>query len=521
MTGTPRRALLLLAVLSCAGSPSAAEDSLDWGELQPGPHAVGFRLLEEQDPTRVIGIPGPMSPTRPRPVRVYLWYPASRASDESPVEFGRYADLSDGDLWPGTAPGPAAECLSFSRQPLSRSLDGERFAELMAQPTRAIENAPALPGPLPLIVFGQGLYYESPVSNALLCEFLASYGFVVATSPLAGTESPLVQLNTIDLETAVRDLEFVVATARALPFVDRQTLGVVGFDMGAMAGLVLSMRRADVDAFASLDAALLYGHPAGIPESAADYAPERLQVPWLHVLQKRYGERPAEFRGESLFDSARGADRTLLLVDGVEHADFTSYALVRGRRPVAGYWGPPAEGAARRHAAVARFLVLFLRATLMHEGASREALAADPEALAPGLGFTVTHRSASVPPASEGDVLNALLAGRIDDARAAARRLRRASGSAPLLEARNLERLGTRLITAWQLHDEGMAVLELGAEFHPEEPEAWIGLAEGQILVGRKDAAASSLKKALALEPGNETAEAILEWLASGEPPAP
>ena len=49
-------------------------------------------------------------------------------------------------------------------------------------------------------------------ADADLAEYLASHGFVVATSPLVGTHSPLVSLDVLDLETQARDMEFVIAT---------------------------------------------------------------------------------------------------------------------------------------------------------------------------------------------------------------------------------------------------------------------------------------------------------------------
>ena len=51
----------------------------------------------------------------------------------------------------------------ISRRALARSLDPERFEALLQRPVVAIEKAEALEGPFPLVVIGQGLYYESPV----------------------------------------------------------------------------------------------------------------------------------------------------------------------------------------------------------------------------------------------------------------------------------------------------------------------------------------------------------------------
>ena len=84
---------------------------------------------------------------------------------------------------------------------------------LLAQTVRAVESAEPAEGMFPLIVLAQGRDDESPIAHAMLCELLASHGFVVATCPLVGTHSPLVSLDLVDLETQVRDLELVIGTA--------------------------------------------------------------------------------------------------------------------------------------------------------------------------------------------------------------------------------------------------------------------------------------------------------------------
>ena len=195
------------------------------------------------------------------------------------MRFGRYAELADDDIWPAEITGGLHDKLAFSRRPLARSLGKERFEALLRQPVSAIENASPSERQFPLIVIGQGVYYESPVVFAALAEYLAGRGFVVATSPLVGTNSPIVTVDVTGLETQVRDLELAIAHARLLPYVSPDKLGVFGFDMGGMAGLILTMRNSDVDAFVSMSSGVLYPHPSGIPTASPDYDPAALRSP--------------------------------------------------------------------------------------------------------------------------------------------------------------------------------------------------------------------------------------------------
>lgn len=351
-----------LALIAVAAFPVAAQNAASVFGLPAGELAVGFRLLEDEDASRTVtgGIRGA---AHPRPIRTYLWYPASESRRAQPLTFGRYAALADGDVWPAEIAGELRERLEYANGPLARSLSAADFEGLLARPMHSVENAAPLNGPFPLIVIGLGLSYESPITFAATAEYLAGRGFVVATAPLVGTHVPVVSLTVADLETQVRDLELVIARARQFSFVDSERLGVVGFDVGGMAGLVLTMRNPDVDAFVSLDSGIQYPHGSGLPRSSPYYDPLALQVPWLHAAQPRNDQAPAG-NAASLYDEAVHSDRYWLRVEGLGHADFTSYALVERRGESAGYWAPITPARAAGHRAVMEYVLHFFGAHL-------------------------------------------------------------------------------------------------------------------------------------------------------------
>src|SRR5262245_26743343 len=138
----------------------------------------------------------------------------------------------------------------------------------------------------------------------------------------------------MDLETEVRDLEFAIARARELPFVSPDKLGVVGTDMGGMAGLLLTMRNRDVDAFVGMVAGILLDHPSGLPRSAPGYDPLALRVPWLQIMPTVAAAPPPGSR--SLFDTAAYSERYLLLTPVVAHTDITIDGLIEGRSRIVG-----------------------------------------------------------------------------------------------------------------------------------------------------------------------------------------
>jgi dienelactone hydrolase len=477
-----RYAALALGALFLSQTPAqprSSSASEPFG-LEPGAYSVGFRLLESQDESRPVA-GGSGSTTRARPIRTYLWYPAEAAAQ--PMRFGRYASLADDDIWPAEIAGDLRDKLRFAHGPLARSLEPMELDALLQLPVRAAENAKPLDGPFPLIVIGQGLYYESPISFAALGEYLAGRGFVVATVPLIGDHSPVVRVHIHDLEAQVRDLEFVIAQARRSSFVSPEKLGVLGFDQGGMVGLILAMRNRDVDAFASLDSGILHPHPSGLPRSSPHYDPFALRVPWLHAMGNLNPNQPADSEVESLFDEAVHANRYLLVAGGLAHADFTSYALIDYRREMVGYWPPGSPEAARRHGIVAEYVYNFFAAFLGGNAESLAFLARDPKAAFPDSNMSSERLAATPASIRYDEFVQAVVSGRaegaIDELRAAAA----VEPSHVLLTELYLVRLGTNLLFTWGLAREAALVLEFAVERYPASVTAQGTLAEAYVAV--------------------------------------
>jgi pimeloyl-ACP methyl ester carboxylesterase len=517
--GFPALCVGLIVFGTTVGSGAATAS-----RLEPGPFAVGFRLIETEDRSRAVQVDSTSGGAVPRPLRIHLWYPATVEEGAVAMSSGRYAELADEDIWPAAMLGPARQRMACRRRPLARSLGDEGYQALLRQPVAAHEGAPPAVGSPPLVVLGQGLYYESPISHAALAEHLASHGLVVASCPLVGSHSPLVTLDVIDLETQVRDLEFVIATVRQLGLASSERLGAFGFDMGAMAALVLAMRNPDVDALATTDGAILHGR-LPIPAAAAHHDPRQLRVPWLHATQRAFGTRPEGHQGLDLFADAVFAERYLVLADEMGHWDFTSFALIPQRAPVMGYWPParPAEG--ERYAVVVDYVRSLFSAYLMDDEAARKRLAAIPDKTARELGFTVEHRPASPSPPTYSDFLNALVSADLERAERVAASLKDLDSEGSLLDEARLNRLGYHLLAGWQLADAAVLVFRLNSELYPQSANVWDSFGEGLLASGDGEAAAACFRKVLELDPGNQRAEQLLEQIEKAQrgaaPPMP
>ena len=486
--------------------------------LDSGEYAVGFQLLEAQDYSRTVTGGSSPAVSYPRPIRVYLWYPALPSGEHQTMRFGRYAELADDDIWPAEITGGLHDKLAFSRRPLARSLGKERFEALLRQPVSAIENASPSERQFPLIVIGQGVYYESPVVFAALAEYLAGRGFVVATSPLVGTNSPIVTVDVTGLETQVRDLELAIAHARLLPYVSPDKIGVFGFDMGGMAGLILTMRNSDVDAFVSMSSGVLYPHPSGIPTASPDYDPAALRSPWLHsTSSSRIRQQAASSNDESLFSLARHSERYMLLTEDMGHVDYTGYALIQGRPPMLEYWNAAKPGDVDRFVAVSGYIANFFDAYLNDDSESMEFLSRNR--LEPILGSTMTleHRPAEPASITYEEFVQAVINDQADAAIGKVRDLRETQPNHVLLDQEYLNRIVFSLRGTWGLDREILPVLDFIVELYPTSANALYMLAEGQIALGEYSAAIEIYEGLLVLDPDDKDnyIKRRLEWLQS------
>jgi hypothetical protein len=122
-----------LASFAVHGQGNVSAFGLDAGE-----QAVGFQCFDEKDNSRLIsGQEG--AAAQARPVRIHVWYPASRAA--RPMRFGRYAELATSDIWPKEIVGELRDALTFTHGPLARSLDRQSLQALLQRPVLATENA--------------------------------------------------------------------------------------------------------------------------------------------------------------------------------------------------------------------------------------------------------------------------------------------------------------------------------------------------------------------------------------------
>jgi dienelactone hydrolase len=276
--------------------------------FQSGTLPVGFVLLSLADSTRR------MPSGEPRPVAVGVWYPA-RATDAPHLTYRQYFSL------PAETGG--RELDEFVAFLGSHGAPAEAVQQWLGAPMLAARNAPASGGRFPLVLLAQG-NGQTLRDQAPLAEYLASHGYVVATSP-----SPMLITGPLTdeadmarrAEEQADDLAFVRAALRQRSDVAGDRIGVVGHSFGARAALLYEMREHRVAALVSLDGGIGTATGRAGLEAAPSFRRGSARAPVLHFYEPLDTFMTPDL---GLLRSLHSADRWLVRVPAMHHHLFTS-----------------------------------------------------------------------------------------------------------------------------------------------------------------------------------------------------
>lgn len=387
-------ALVLLSTASAGASPQ-------WGSLQPGPHAVGYRTLRVRDTARRYF-------DEPRPVQVYVWYPAA-ASDGPYMPYGRYLDDAAFD-W-GDDPGRVEDLgrrtrAEFKSGALNPSFPGamsdDAFAAILETPTRVVREASPAAGRFPVLLHA---HMQGALHQSVLLEYLASHGFVVLSISTYNSAPAFYGRGdeTVDaLLNLAEDFGLALTQARAMPHADTDRAAAIG--MLAHGGMALQMKAEPLRAIACVECLGYADRLQQLPF----YDTRRLRVPMLEVINSTYDGADTG-QHHSYLERFVSATRCVARAKGVSHSDF--YPFPKIARPGTSH---------PRFDAVAHLLLQFLKASLGEDPDAREYLRrSGPVAAMPTDFLRVRELPASPPTPTEAEFLGWLRYGRMAQARAA------------------------------------------------------------------------------------------------------
>ena len=280
----------------------------------PGSLPVGLQVVQQYERQRV----GPsMQPKEQiRPIQTLVWYPAQQAKGQS-MTVADYAKLLKTET-------------SFDNPVHTKGSDdilaGIRPA--LGSKTRAFRDAVKRAGHYPVVIYAPSSAAPS-WENADLCEYLASYGYVVIASPGASGGYGVTDLTRANEQA--KDISFLIDYAKTLPDTDSSAIAVIGYSWGGLANLFAAARDNRIDALVCLDGSMRY--ESAVIQQSGDVHPAQMKIPLLYLSEGHFtleeiaseydSEKGIHLNPEAL-NQWTGGDCLIVYLLGLSHEEFSS-----------------------------------------------------------------------------------------------------------------------------------------------------------------------------------------------------
>lgn len=361
--------IIPIVIVACTGGP--AEKTVEapelWGLLEPGPHGVGYTVVEHIDSTRTV-----RNTDNKRPIQVTIWYPASSPFNAGANRYRNYylLTVSQTNFNSPTAEEEDAAVERYISFMNSNEIPDTAAREWLSRPMAGMREAEPATGTFPLVLIAQGNFH-SAYNQAILSEYLASHGYIVATTPSVSLiDGPLEETDQIYdyADTQAYDLQEAISATERRFEIRFDRIAVVGHSFGARAGFLLALRR-HTNAFVSLDGGIANRQGKEWLDRI-EFDPESWTTPMLHLYQEVDSIVEPDFE---LLDTLSPVKPVAVRVDSVPHAGFTSLGFVAGTVPGFAI-GQPADDIGGRAAEIAEATRRFLDDILKNKGSEKQGL---------------------------------------------------------------------------------------------------------------------------------------------------
>lgn len=494
------------------GLPLHAQDFPLFGTLQPGPHAVGLKTELTYDYSRTFNTPkynydGEFQKgERARDMAITIWFPAAKPSKSAFMRFEEYFFPAIGEI---SEQQKIATRQGLKNSPLGQNVAPEKFDQILNTPTAVVKNATAQVGAFPVLVLAQGFGLPSN-SHAAMCEYLASHGYIVATSASRGAANNQMTFDLLGAEAQARDMEFVIGFMRNFPNADKDKLGVMGFSFGGIPAATLAMRNTDVDACLSLDSAIGDNGGYSLLYRSPYFKPAFVRAAFMHMArQSNGGNAPASDR--NFYRSIKFADKYWLALQGQRHFDFTTIGAVASLAPeYAAFAGPKEGNTMLGHETVCRYALHFFDAYVKRDPNAKTFLQKRPEENGLPSGFaTIEAQPGKKAPPTENEIANIIMTGGFEEVAEMYRRMQKEEPEIVLFEENIMNILGYQLLQSQRMED-ALDVFKLNIEAYPDSWNVYDSLGEAYGMQGDVPKAIEFYSKALEMNPEDKRIEQIL-----------
>ena len=508
------RSTLVIAAfaLSSVFAVAAEKPALFQFTAEPGPYPVGLRVVNQYDYSRIYhaatdDLGKPYSGERSRPIQTLIWYPAKKAAGKA-MTVSDYVELLATETSFGK---PNMADVKEARADVQPALDSQ---------LHAFRDAAAEDGRFPVVIYAPS-FSASAFENADLCEYLASFGYVVIASPDRGATTRDMTADLVGINAQARDISFLIGYAQSLADTDMSKIAVGGFSWGGVSNLFAAARDNRIDALFAWDGSMRY-YP-GLVRKSGDVHPEEMAIPMIFFTQGEFTLEDQvrylkDLDAPNVLNAWTHGDLTTVHMLGMVHGEFSS-GDQRSESFWKGFDGGHKADYGRADGSVgytwaAHYTLQFLNAYLKGDAAGLAYLKKTPaENGVPPHFMATEYRAAKGAPATM-EALRAEVGRRGFDHAAEVYEAMHKENASFKPDEGAMEGWGHELEADNHL-PEATELLKLNVQLYPESGNAYASLGEVYEKSGQKPMAIEEYKKALEKDPGNTDVSAKLKALES------
>ncbi len=325
--------LTILITVILLTTISNGQTSLKKIDLNFGNYSVGFKHYIIFDSTRTYSrIYDYNNQKIPRPIPTSIWFPSQQNIDgKEQLKVLDYLEiLKEEEEWEYL---PNEQILNWFYYANTPDNQGH-----LKEKTTAYLGLEFADDKFPVIVYAPS-YQASSIENFALCEYLASHGYIVISSPSRGTDTRWFGGNNAkEMETQARDVEFLIKEVSKFPTTNSNKIATIGFSFGGLSNVLAQTRNDKISAVVSLDGTERYQYK--LLKKSPFFEPKKIDIPYIHMAQKDIPnevlkEDNIDFKLNSkfqLYDSITNSNVYKLKFHNLTHSYFSTIGVLFQQR---------------------------------------------------------------------------------------------------------------------------------------------------------------------------------------------
>ncbi|MEM6718375.1 MAG: CocE/NonD family hydrolase [Bacteroidota bacterium] len=473
-------------------------------QLAHGTYKVGFKHYQKVDATRTYKrIYDWTNTSISRLIPISIWYPSTATSSQKTTILDYLTIFKNEHEWEHL---PNEHLLNWFPYPVNTPHN----QAMLANTTNAYLESTIADKKFPVIVYAPS-YEASSIENFILCEYLASHGYIVISSPSRGAETKFFTGGTEkDMEAQARDIEFLIQEVLKLENADVDKIATIGFSFGGISNVLAQLRNDYIKAIVSLDGTIRYNYK--LVKESPFHDIKKVDVPFIHLAQKDIPE--AVLKADNIdpklnsefefYDSLVHSDAYKLKFHDLTHANFSSFGILFRPRDPRQDKGD--EKILASYKLVSQYTLHFLNAYLRNDQTSKIFLENTPEknGIAAGV-LSKEAKKATEKPITFQDFNDLAAAQSYQNLEILHKKLIQKQPNLELPEWK-LNKLGLQLNFNPKTTHLGILVFKFAVYVYPTSANLFDSLAEAYLFSGDTQNAIVNFKKSLTLDSSNQNA---------------